>query len=551
MEKCMRRSMLQLSVAATAAAALLAACGGSDYNDPAPAPAPAPAPQPQPVGDTVALTASGKLISFNRATPATMVGSIAVSGLASGESLLGIDYRPAETKLYALGSAGNIYTIEPSTGVATFKVALKAVNGDDDPFAALAGSDFAVDFNPAADRMRVVSNSGQNLRINVDTGDATTDGVIGLAGGSPHVTAAGYTNAFFGTTTTQLFDIDAASGLLHLQDPPNNGTLAAGLALGVTGAQVNGFDIDARNNAGYAALTVGGMSNLYRVNIATGTATAIGAIAGGEMVRGLALQQPAAPTVLGLTTNSQLVAFDPKAPNSITSTIPITGLNAGDTVVGIDTRPKDGLLYAVTRAGVLYTVNPATGAATLKATLAADPADATAPFTALAGTVFSVDFNPAADRLRVISDSGQNLRIVPDTGLTTTDGTINRAGVAPMVLAAAYSNNFDGGTSTTLFNLDAVSDVLTQQAPPNDGTLANIGALGVDISGMAGFDIAGGANGLALAALRSGASGPYTLYSVSLTTGAATLYRNTSGNAALSQIGGASGPALLDIAIRF
>jgi hypothetical protein len=549
----MRRSMFQLSVAASAAAALLAACGGSDYNDPAPspAPAPAPAPQPVPVGDTVALTASGKLISFNRATPATMVGSVTVSGMAAGESLLGIDHRPADAKLYGLGSAGNVYTIEPSTGVATLKVALKAMNGDDDPFVALAGSDFAVDFNPAADRLRVVSNTGQNLRINVDTGDATTDGVISLAGGAPHVTAAGYTNAFFGTTATQLFDIDAASGLLHLQDPPNNGTLAAGLPLGVTGAQVNGFDIDARNNAGYAALTVGATTNLYRVNITSGAASAIGAVAGGEMVRGLALQQPAAPSVLGLTTNNQLMAFDPKAPNTITSTMPITGLNAGDTVVGIDVRPKDWLLYAVTRAGVLYTVNPATGVATLKATLAADPADATAPFTALSGSVFSVDFNPQADRLRVIGDGGQNLRIVPDTGLTTTDGTINRAGVAPMLLASAYSNSFDGAPSTTLFNLDAASDVLTQQAPPNDGTLANLGALGLDISGMAGFDIAGGANGLALAALRSGASGPFTLYSVSLTTGATTLYRNTSGNAALNQIGGTNGPALLDIAIRF
>ena len=128
---------------------------------------------------------------------------------------------------------------------------------------------------------------------------------------------------------------------------------------------------------------------------------------------------------------------------------------------------------------------------------------------------------------------------------------INRTGTAPMVLASAYTNSFDGTTSTMLFNLDAASDVLTLQAPPNDGTLANVGALGLDISGMAGFDIAGGANGLALAALRSGASGPFTLYSVSLTTGAATLYRNTSGNAALNQIGGANGPALLDIAIRF
>ena len=424
--------------------------------------------------------------------------------------------RPADGALYALGSAGNVYTVEPSTGVATLKTALKAVANDDDPFVALAGSDFAVDFNPVADRLRVVSNSGQNLRINVDSGDATTDGVISLAGGTPHVTAAAYSNAFFGTTTTQLFDIDAASGLLHLQDPPNNGTLAAGLALGVSGGQVNGFDIDARNHVGYAALTVAGTSTLYRVNIASGAATAVGPVAGGEPIRGLALVQPAAPTVLGLTTANQLVAFDPKAPNTITSTTAISGLNAGDTVIGIDTRPKDGLLYALTRAGTLYTVNPATGAATLKATLSADPADTTAPFTALAGNVFSVDFNPVADRLRVIGDGGQNLRINVDSGATTTDGTINRAGSAPMLLASAYTNSFDGAAATMLFNLDAASDTLTLQAPPNDGTLADVGALGVDISGMAGFDIAGGANGLALAALRSGASGPFTLYSVSL-----------------------------------
>ena len=548
----MRHSMFRVSAAACAAAMFMAACGGG-YDDPGPASynGPAPAPTPVSVGDTVALTASGKVISFNRSTPGTMVGTVNVTGLSANETLLGIDFRPADGLLYALGSAGNVYTIAPSTGVATLKVALKAAAGDDNPFAAIVGTDFAVDFNPVADRLRVVSNLGQNLRINVDTGDAITDGLISLAAGSASVTAAGYTNAFFGTTATQLFDIDAASGLLHLQDPPNNGTLAAGLALGVTAGQVNGFDIDALNNTGYAALTVGAITNLYRVNIATGAATSLGAIAGGETIRGLALQQPAAPNVLGLTASNQLVAFDPKAPNTITSTTAITGLGAGETVIGIDTRPKDGALYALTGAGKVYTVNPATGAATLKVTLAADPMDASAPFSALSGTAFSVDFNPMADRMRVISDNGQNLRINVDSGATFTDAVINRTGTAPMVLASAYTNSFDGAASTMLFNLDAASDVLTLQAPPNDGTLANVGTLGLDISGMAGFDIAGGANGLALAALRSGVSGPFTLYSVSLTTGAATLYRNTSGNAALSQIGGANGPALLDIAIRF
>ena len=77
---------------------------------------------------------------------------------------------------------------------------------------------------------------------------------------------------------------------------------------------------------------------------------------------------------------------------------------------------------------------------------------------------------------------------------------------------SAYTNSFAGTTSTVLYNLDANSDVLTRQDPPNAGTLVNIGALGLDLSGMAGLDIGGGANGLVLAALRTSASGPYSLY---------------------------------------
>lgn len=219
-------------------------------------------------------------------------------------------------------------------------------------------------------------------------------------------------------------------------------------------------------------------------------------------------------------------------------------------MLGIDFRPADGRLIALTGAGKLYEVNAASGVATLKSTLVADPADTTAPFTALGGTLFSVDFNPTVDRLRVVSETGPNLRINVDTGATTTDGDINRVGAAASVLASAYSNNFAGASSTALLNLEANSDVLTQQTPPNNGTLVNLGPLGLDINAMGGFDIAGGANGLVLAALRSGASGAFSLYTVSLTTGAATLYRNTSGNAALSLIGGASGPLLRDIAIR-
>ena len=272
-----------------------------------------------------------------------MVGTVNVTGLSASETLLGIDYRPADGLLYALGSAGNVYTIAPSTGVATLKAALKAAPGDDDPFAALSGNDFAVDFNPVADRMRVVSNLGQNLRINVDTGDAITDGLITLAGrlGQRHR----------GGLHQRVLRHDRDATVRHRcrQRPAASAGPAeqrhAGRRPRARRDRQRRSTASTSTRATTPAMprcTVGSATNLYRVNIATGAATALGAIAGGEAIRGLALQQPAAPSVLGLTATNQLVAFDPKAPNTITSTTAITGLGAGETVIGIDTRPKDG-----------------------------------------------------------------------------------------------------------------------------------------------------------------------------------------------------------------
>ena len=539
-----------LASAVGLATLVLAACGGGGGDDGG-----GPAAS---VGDTVALTASGRLVSFNRAAPSNQVGSVAIAGLAQGETLLGIDYRPADGALYALGSTATVYQLDASTGVATRKSTLRAASGDDNPFSTLVGTSFGFDFNPAADRLRVVSNTGQNLRINVDTGDTITDGNIAAG---PAVTGSAYTNSFAGTSSTQLFSLDAAAGRLYLQDPPNNGVLNAGVALGVTGDAGNGFDIDARSNTGYAALQVGGESVLYAINLAAtaNAATRIGAIAGGEALRGIALAATAAPTALALTSDNRLLGFNPRAPNTLTSNTAVTGLGAGELLVGIDVRPRDGLLWGLTNTARLVTID-SSGAATLRATLAPDPTDTTAPYSGLSGTVTAVDFNPAADRLRVITSDGQNLRIVVETaaangatvtaGHTTTDGVLNRSGAAPSVVASAYTNSFAGTTSTALYNLEQNSDQLTLQNPPNNGTLTNVGPLGVDVTGPSGFDIGGGGNGLALAALRAGSTGPFSLYSVSLTTGAVTLYGGAT--AALSQIGGGGGPVnLVDLAIRF
>ena len=108
-------------------------------------------------------------------------------------------------------------------------------------------------------------------------------------------------------------------------------------------------------------------------------------------------------------------------------------------MLGIDFRPANGKLYALTSTAHVLTVELNTGASTVVATPSADAVDTTLPYTGLGNAErFAVDFNPVADRLRVISDSGLNLRINADTGATTTDGAINRAGAAPMVAGGAY-----------------------------------------------------------------------------------------------------------------
>jgi hypothetical protein len=265
----------------------LSACGGGGIDTIAPAP----------VGDTIVVTESGQVASFNRATPGTQVGTRTILGLLQGDTVAGIDFRPADGLLYALGSRGTIYTLDAATGRATLRSVLKAAAGDDAPFTRLVGTQFGVDFNPVADRLRVVTNTGENLRIDVDTGDTTTDGNLTRAsnpGQTPTVTAAAYSQSFRGSTATTLYVLDPALGLRAVVNPPNNGILTSEATLGFIGNGINGFDLEARTTTGYAAVRVNSVLSLYRIDLsaAANAATLLGGIGGVETITGLALVQP-------------------------------------------------------------------------------------------------------------------------------------------------------------------------------------------------------------------------------------------------------------------
>ena len=305
---------------ASAIAMTLAACGSDDNDTPA-TPPPVVVPPVVEAGDTVMLTATGRIVSLNADN--TVRTNVALSGLQASETLLGIDFRPLDGLLYGVGSSGRIYTVNPSTGAASLRSTLAADAADTSaPFTALAGTDYAVDFNPAADRLRVVSDSGQNLRINVESGATTTDGNINGGPATAKITSAAYTNSFAGTSATTLFVIDAAASTLYTQNPPNNGTLSVPVALGVTASAVGGFDIDARSNRGLAVLTVGGKAGLYAINLAAtaNPATLVAALDLSDAVKGLAVRSPAAPVA---TSTRYSVAGPVPAPRNAASTRPL------------------------------------------------------------------------------------------------------------------------------------------------------------------------------------------------------------------------------------
>ncbi len=230
--------------------------------------------------NVVGLTSDQRLVCFNERSPdqATNIGT--VTGLTGGDStLIGIDYRVQNRRLYGVGNAGGIYLLDVSNASAIFVNRLSV---------ALSGASFGVDFNPVADRLRIVSDTGQNLRHNVNAGGVTvTDAALNYAVGvtALGVVGAAYTNNDLDpTTNTTLYDLDSNLDQISVQSPPNNGSLVANGKLTVDATAVAGFDtystvrngvtVDVQSLA--SIKTADGATKLYSINVPTGKATSRG-----------------------------------------------------------------------------------------------------------------------------------------------------------------------------------------------------------------------------------------------------------------------------------
>ncbi len=239
---------------------------------------------------------------------------------------------------------------------------------------------------------------------------------------------------------------------------------------------------------GFKALGMGKAALLAGLTVA--------AVVGSGMNRAANAQD----TIFGFTSTNFLFSVPSSAPGGTFSNLnQISGLATGSTLLDIDFRPANGLLYGLAQNGgafTLYTINTGTGAASVVTNLTG--------VTAAAGISYDIDFNPAANALRIVGSDGSNYRVpaasILGTGATTVDTALNGAATTG-ILGVAYTNNTSPSASTTLYNIGSNGQLYRQGANPgngiagdpgnpNSGVLTSIGATGITGTEL-GFDISG------------------------------------------------------------
>jgi hypothetical protein len=538
-----------------------------------------------PTIDGSALVSANMLASFPSIQASGFDTPVAIGGLNPGDVLVSIDRRPQNGFLYGLGynaTAGTVqlYGVSSQTAFAVPIGVPGTFTATDGTTAVRVGVDatttFGMDFNPTVDRVRVVNSAGQNFRMNPNNGalvdfDANAangvqmDGSIN--GSTTSVQETAYTNSAPNVTATTQYTIDQIIDAVCIQNPPNNGTQTMCMPLSVPVETVQGFDISpsvtvAMSNtvatgSGTAVVRGSGRTQdeLVNINLSTGGVTTLGPVNATGVI-GLALQQPAATQVITLSADGTQLSRFPSTSLATPATVTIAGVTAGETLVGIDYRPQTGQLFsfgvnATTDTGTVYIIDPQNGMASPVGT----PGGVS--FVTTAGAVvdfppvsagYGFDFNPTVDRIRVTTGTGLNFRLNPngapvDNNAMTADGnnpdgSINgQPAGSTGVTAAAYTNSFGQPTMggvTTQYVIDATSNTLFIQNPPNNGTLTvpqpiTLNGNALDFTEANGFDIpasvrvttsAAPATGSGFAALTVGTA--TRLYSIDLSNGRAT-----------------------------
>lgn len=436
----------------------------------------------------VGLTTNNQIFVIpNSSTPSTINGPYSVTGVASNQNLVAIDYRPSNGMLYALGyNNGNhdaqIYTLTASgttytaTAVNSTPITLQLANAQS------VGFDF---MSTMTSQVFVTETNGSNYLLNADNGSIINSGTtLAFAPGDLNaattaaVGASAFTNSFYGSDYTSIIGYDVATNSIVTFDAANNSVLHT---LGGTGLIINlpttvgmdsYYDMTNHTDITYVVAKPIGVSgtSLYTINNSTGLATSVGVIGAGNLnVRDIAVEitHNVSPTiqgqmVVGLTRNQRnLIFFDSENPSIIRNSVSISGLASGETLVAIDFRPQNQMLYGLaynntTMQYRIYSININTGVAAAVNTL-----PSSINLGSSGNTVAGFDFNPVTDRIRITGNNGYSVQVSPataaivatDNALQYATGDIN-AGSSVALGAIAHTNSYAGATTTNLIGLD-------------------------------------------------------------------------------------------------
>lgn len=479
--------------------------------------------------DTIALNSDGQLFSFAQAAPGTLQNRTAVVGLNVDDTLVAADFRPVDGQLYGIGLAGNIYAIDPYTGLASAGVALNGAS-----FGGLSGASFGFAIDPEdssalIDGGVIVSASGQFLTVDdLDAGTVSAVGTLSRGGNDAQATDVAFTNAFFQAQTTTAYVVDSNTDVLATLNT-GSGALTNVGALSINVSDVNALYINPRNGSALGAFRVGTETRLYGINLGTGATQDLGLIGdGSKRIVALGRIPTAEPLIYAVLSSGKVIGFNPSAPDTLVADLTITGLGSGESLVALDYRVADGVLYGMTGNGRVYRINTSTGAATQSQIMTASLNDPSDPFTALEGTAFSASFDPTkpnqAAAYRVVSEQAQNLRVNVSSGETFSDADLTFTAESTTssnpcdhnsgsgVRAMGYSNRFADAVSTSAYVLDltdgatlppiAETTCLYRLTGVESNTLTAVGALSSGGTDPAtGLTITGGHNGAVYFAL--------------------------------------------------
>ena len=273
----------------------------------------------------VTAGASPELVRFDSSSPGTIVAREQVTGLLAGETVAGLDQRPATGEIFALTSLNRVLLLDPQDGAMSNPGAMGGT------FAATVSAGW--DVNPAADRLRAVNPSNDNARFNpvtftyvqddTDLAYIATDPNVGV---DPNVVAAAYDrNDNSGATPATLFVIDSTLNNLVRQGAidgnavdvagggsPNGGLLTTLGSLGFDPDNSVAFDVATATvggaNVGYLAAHAQGAGNsseLRTINLPgtapVGATSSLGTI-GASMLSSMTVLQGGSIRVAGPST---------------------------------------------------------------------------------------------------------------------------------------------------------------------------------------------------------------------------------------------------------